>query len=340
MKSLKYIALFALFLPASVGAVTTTLMLGTDTLSSSRTVINNNFINLNNGKVELGGDIGGTTTTPRLSIASQAAGAMLYFNGSLWRVILPGSSTQSLTVSATGTPNWTTLPSNTITINGQASSTFQFNASGTGLSVVSSSPNVLLYTLNHNLFLQSSNNLSDLVSTSTARSNLGYSAGNKVSISSTGTIGVTTSSISQWANDSGFLTAAITKLADLTDSIINLLGTGGITVSTSSGSISLGWNNSPGYTSSTGANPSASIGLAATNGSASTFLRSDGAPALSQSITPTWTGIHLFRATTTHEANLVLSSSTCSGGQVLSTNASGTVVCVTDQTGGGGGNFA
>lgn len=43
-----------------------------------------------------------------------------------------------------------------------------------------------------------------------------------------------------------------------------------------------------------GANPSASVGLTAVNGSASTFLRSDGAPALSQAIAPTWTGVHTF----------------------------------------------
>lgn len=44
----------------------------------------------------------------------------------------------------------------------------------------------------------------------------------------------------------------------------------------------------------TGANPTASVGLSAVNGVATTFLRSDGAPALSQSIVPTWTGIHTF----------------------------------------------
>lgn len=44
----------------------------------------------------------------------------------------------------------------------------------------------------------------------------------------------------------------------------------------------------------TGADPTATIGLSAVNGSASTFLRSDGAPALSQSIVPTWTGAHTF----------------------------------------------
>ena len=40
------------------------------------------------------------------------------------------------------------------------------------------------------------------------------------------------------------------------------------------------------------ANPSALIGLTAVNGSALTALRSDAAPALDQSIAPTWTGTH------------------------------------------------
>jgi hypothetical protein len=44
------------------------------------------------------------------------------------------------------------------------------------------------------------------------------------------------------------------------------------------------------------ANPTASIGLTAINGTANTALRSDGAPALSQSIIPTWTGFHTFNS--------------------------------------------
>jgi|GEM_PF-2609025 len=48
---------------------------------------------------------------------------------------------------------------------------------------------------------------------------------------------------------------------------------------------------------STGANPTAAVGLTAVNGSASTFLRSDGAPPLDQSIAPTWTGAHNFANT-------------------------------------------
>lgn len=45
---------------------------------------------------------------------------------------------------------------------------------------------------------------------------------------------------------------------------------------------------------SSGANPTGTIGLTAVNGIAATFLRSDGAPALSQAIVPTWTGQHTF----------------------------------------------
>ncbi len=44
------------------------------------------------------------------------------------------------------------------------------------------------------------------------------------------------------------------------------------------------------------ANPSVSVGLSATNGTATTAMRSDGAPALSQSITPLWTAAHSFQS--------------------------------------------
>jgi hypothetical protein len=44
------------------------------------------------------------------------------------------------------------------------------------------------------------------------------------------------------------------------------------------------------------ANPTGTIGLTAANGSATTAMRSDAAPALSQAITPTWTSLHTFAA--------------------------------------------
>lgn len=49
-----------------------------------------------------------------------------------------------------------------------------------------------------------------------------------------------------------------------------------------------------GTSSAVGANPSATLGLSVINGSATTFLRSDGSPALSQAIAPVWTGTHMF----------------------------------------------
>lgn len=45
-----------------------------------------------------------------------------------------------------------------------------------------------------------------------------------------------------------------------------------------------------------GANPTAQVGLTAVNGSATTFLRSDAAPPVDQTIAPTWSGKHTFSA--------------------------------------------
>jgi hypothetical protein len=60
----------------------------------------------------------------------------------------------------------------------------------------------------------------------------------------------------------------------------------------------------------TPANPTASVGLSAVNGAASTYMRSDAAPALSQSIAPTWTGKHIFSAVGSGSADTVQLSST------------------------------
>lgn len=68
------------------------------------------------------------------------------------------------------------------------------------------------------------------------------------------------------------------------------------------------------------ANPSGTIGLTAVNGSASTYLRSDGTHALSQSIVPTWTGAHIwsaaatFNGTATFNGAVVLTSTGTIGG--------------------------
>ena len=51
-------------------------------------------------------------------------------------------------------------------------------------------------------------------------------------------------------------------------------------------------SNSAAGCSNAAANPTATVGTSATNGSATTYMRSDAAPAISQSIAPTWTGAH------------------------------------------------
>lgn len=70
-----------------------------------------------------------------------------------------------------------------------------------------------------------------------------------------------------------------------------------------------------------GANPTASLGLSAVNGAAATFLRSDGSPALSQAITPTWTGLHIFSAGI--QGTTINFSSSITGGSLVATTGFG-----------------
>jgi hypothetical protein len=81
---------------------------------------------------------------------------------------------------------------------------------------------------------------------------------------------------------------------------------------TDSSSVAFGAGGTVSY--ATGANPSASVGLSAVNGSANTFMRSDAAPALDQSIAPTWTGIHTF-------TNGVTTGTTSTSGTVFNYNS-------------------
>jgi hypothetical protein len=82
--------------------------------------------------------------------------------------------------------------------------------------------------------------------------------------------------------------AAVTWLA--VDRTLNVVDSIALTAT------ALTWNGNP-VSTAAAANPTASVGLAAVNGAASTFMRSDAAPALSQAIVPTWTGRHIFSAT-------------------------------------------
>lgn len=74
-------------------------------------------------------------------------------------------------------------------------------------------------------------------------------------------------------------------LPDCTDS-----GGNHLNYTASTNTYSCGTTNLSGITGL--ANPTGSLGLTAVNGSATTAMRSDGAPALDITIAPTWTGIH------------------------------------------------
>jgi hypothetical protein len=63
-----------------------------------------------------------------------------------------------------------------------------------------------------------------------------------------------------------------------------------------------------------GANPSQTVGLAAVNGSAVTFMRSDAAPAISLSIAPTWTALHTFSAGISSTSGVFSTTMTVTGG--------------------------
>jgi len=81
-----------------------------------------------------------------------------------------------------------------------------------------------------------------------------------------------------------------------------------------------------------GANPSASVGLTAVNGTATTFLRSDGAPALSQAIVPTWTGLHTFTGGITFGSSTGSVQATSGVLSVISNTGSGSNVLATSPT--------
>ncbi len=78
------------------------------------------------------------------------------------------------------------------------------------------------------------------------------------------------------------------------------------------------------------ASPTGTIGLAPIGGSSGSAQRSDATPALSQAISPTWTGTHTF-------ANAIILGSVTGSTQCLQVNASGTVLGTGAPCGGSGG---
>lgn len=104
--------------------------------------------------------------------------------------------------------------------------------------------------------------------------------------------------------------ATLTGAESLTNKKLGSLTSNGF-VKTSSGDGTLSVDtNSYALASSvpSGANPTGTIGLTAVNGSATSFLRSDGAPALSQAIAPTWTALHTYSLGSTPSDAILLTA--------------------------------
>lgn len=72
------------------------------------------------------------------------------------------------------------------------------------------------------------------------------------------------------------------------------------------------WATPPG--TAAGANPTASIGLTANNGSSTAFMRADASPALSQAISPTMTGAWTFNTSTGSQLNITATTATWAEG--------------------------
>ena len=149
------------------------------------------------------------------------------------------------------------------------------------------------------------NNGSDINNTSTFRSSLGLTDTGLQASSTWLKVGNNLSDLNATATartNIGF--SAGTGISIATTGTVS--NTGVVSVNGSTGAVT-------GISTSTGANPTASLGLTANNGTANTFMRSDGSPALSVSITPVWSGLHQFSGLGASTTQLRSASTTLNG---------------------------
>ena len=90
------------------------------------------------------------------------------------------------------------------------------------------------------------------------------------------------------------------------------------------------------------ANPSAQVGLSAVNGTATTFMTSDSAPPLDQSIAPAWSGDHSFNGNATFNDTLIMNGimTVGSGAEINATAAAVSILVPTEATGSNSHNAA
>jgi hypothetical protein len=192
------------------------------------------------------------------------------WNGSPINLSTYASGTLSPTYGGTGVNNG----SNTLTLNGNLTFTGAFTTNFT----LTGNTSVTLPT-SGTLVNSAVSTLSSLSSVGT----IGTGTWNGTAIGATyGGTGQTTYALGDLIYASS--TSALSRLAMGTSGQILTAVTGGAPT----------WATVAGV--ATFANPTVTVGLTAKNGTATTVLRGDGAPALDQSIAPTWTSAHTFSA--------------------------------------------
>jgi hypothetical protein len=229
-----------------------------------------------------------------------------FYDGSSWEPIGYGvgsGTVSSVTFTGDGTV-FSSTPSSAVTSTGTLTATLKTQSANTILAGPSSGGPA-----NPTFRALALTDLPSGVGTVTSiTANNGLSGG---TITSTGTIGI--SSIAGpgfLANASNsFAVPIATTLTSMLDAVIgavqgNLIyrsgfiwtalspGTAGQVLTTGGASANPSWTTPA--SQPTSANPSVLVSLAAVDGSATTFMTSDSAPALDQSIAPTWTGYHIF----------------------------------------------
>lgn len=213
-------------------------------------------------------------------------------NGPTFTIYASSSGTDFNITTSTGAI-YLAIPTSSASARGLLSSAdwSTFNAklsTSTGLGIANFATTSISQWVNNGVYLTSANNLSDLISTSTARTNIGFTAGTGIDISSLGAIsniGVT--SLMSATGSISFATSG---------PLISNITRSGTTITVTSIATS---SILSGYSTSTGANPTATADTTAVNGSANTFMRSDASPALHTKFASSTLVVNIYDATST-----------------------------------------